>query len=576
MRRERWRKWLCLALLAALLTAWSGLSGAESWQKLKFGSNGPKVVLLQQTLARLGYYSGALDGKYGRGTEAAVRNYQAAHGLQADGVAGQKTQSLLYSQGTAAEAVPAAPQTASVPDAEVNAVSDGWFNGNYATLAQGSRGERVYRLQAALVRLGWASDTGGSYTAATAASVRAFQRAQGLTADGKAGWRTLQRLERLLGAYNTDEEAQAAVAALPGRTTAQAAAPAATAAPAVTAAPAQAGTLTQPAGTLRPGDRGSGVISLQTRLKALGYYSGAVDGKYGSGTTAAVTAFQRRAGLTADGVAGKRTCARLYVDSAPAAAAVIQPTAAPVATAAPQPQQNTNIILSPGNQNAHVRALQEALQDLGYAVTVNGSYDSRTKTAVQAFQVRNRLYVDGVAGPKTLTLLYSGSALGPAPAEASSPQAVSSVNAPGVGQIQLLHWFNDVKPALKNRDKLLVYDPATGLSWTLQVLSRGRHCDAEPLTAEDTAAMVKAFGNRNTWDQKAVYVHLPDGRWSLASTHDMPHLSGNIKSNNFDGHLCVHFLRDMAEAEKNDPNYGVANQKTIRAKWKALTGQTVD
>ena len=88
--------------------------------------------------------------------------------------------------------------------------------------------------------------------------------------------------------------------------------------------------------------------------------------------------------------------------------------------------------------------------------------------------------------------------------------------------------------------------------------------------------MVKAFGNRNTWDPKPVYVHLPDGRWTLASTHDMPHLSGNIKNNNFDGHLCVHFLRDMEEAAKNDPNYGVDNQKTIRAKWKALTGQTVD
>ena len=35
-------------------------------------------------------------------------------------------------------------------------------------------------------------------------------------------------------------------------------------------------------------------------------------------------------------------------------------------------------------------------------------------------------------------------------------------------------------------------------------------------------------------------------------------------------------LRDMAEAEQNDPNYGVANQKTIRELWKSLTGETLE
>ena len=34
-------------------------------------------------------------------------------------------------------------------------------------------------------------------------------------------------------------------------------------------------------------------------------------------------------------------------------------------------------------------------------------------------------------------------------------------------------------------------------------------------------------------------------------------------------------LRDMAEAKKNDPNYGVANQETIRKLWKSLTGEEI-
>ena len=55
----------------------------------------------------------------------------------------------------------------------------------------------------------------------------------------------------------------------------------------------------------------------------------------------------------------------------------------------------------------------------------------------------------------------------------------------------------------------------------------------------------------------------------------MPHMSGAVKDNNFNGHLCVHFLRTMSEAKKYDPSYGVANQNTIRAFWKSLTGEEI-
>ncbi|MBQ8136154.1 MAG: hypothetical protein IJ174_01860, partial [Clostridia bacterium] len=69
---------------------------------------------------------------------------------------------------------------------------------------------------------------------------------------------------------------------------------------------------------------------------------------------------------------------------------------------------------------------------------------------------------------------------------------------------------------------------------------------------------------------------LPDGTWTLATMHDRPHLTGSIQNNGFDGHLCVHFLRDMNEARANDPEYGVTNQNTLRTAWKALTGETVN
>ena len=55
------------------------------------------------------------------------------------------------------------------------------------------------------------------------------------------------------------------------------------------------------------GSRGSEVTQIQTKLKRWGYYSGSVDGIYGSQTVVAVKYFQRKNGLTADGIAGPAT-----------------------------------------------------------------------------------------------------------------------------------------------------------------------------------------------------------------------------------------------------------------------------
>ncbi len=55
------------------------------------------------------------------------------------------------------------------------------------------------------------------------------------------------------------------------------------------------------------GSRGSEVRQIQEKLKRWGYYNGSVDGIYGSQTTAAVKSFQRKNGLTVDGIAGTKT-----------------------------------------------------------------------------------------------------------------------------------------------------------------------------------------------------------------------------------------------------------------------------
>ena len=355
--------------------------------------------------------------------------------------------------------------------------------------------------------------------------------------------------------------------------------------------------------TLHNGCRGEEVRELQQALIDLGYLKGTADGIFGNNTENAVRAFQKKNRMNVDGLAGKKTREKILNQAEkkkkPESTAAPKPENTPEPTATPKPSGGVfggnYKTLRSGDRGKRVTILQNALISVGSMKgEADGIFGKKTVTAVRKFQKSKKLTVDGIAGKKTLLALenaYGGktdtspssSAASPSPAPESTPAQDSGtsgdlndrIDPPAVSGLKLLHWFNDIKPSVSNGQKLLIYDPGSGLSWTLRILARGRHCDAEPLTAKDTRTMVTAFGGVNTWSQKAVYVRLPDGRWTIGSTHDMPHDSGTIRDNNFNGHLCVHFLRDMDEAKKNDPSYGVANQETIRKYWKKWTGEDV-
>ena len=139
------------------------------------------------------------------------------------------------------------------------------------------------------------------------------------------------------------------------------------------------------------------VKQLQQRLKDLGYYSGDVDGQYGTGTQTAVTAFQAQHGLKADGVAGEQTLAILYSESAQ--------------TFVPTPTPSAPAMLSSGSSGDEVKALQSRLQQLGfYSGVLDGDYGKGTRAAVKLFQAQHGLDDDGIAGQKTLEMLYSNDA----------------------------------------------------------------------------------------------------------------------------------------------------------------------
>lgn len=140
------------------------------------------------------------------------------------------------------------------------------------------------------------------------------------------------------------------------------------------------------------------VKQLQQRLKDLGYYTGDVDGQFGSGSQKAVMAFQAQHGLSADGVAGEQTLSLLY--SADAQTFVPTPTPSPTPAA-----------LSSVSTGDEVKTLQRRLQELGYySGEIDGDYGRGTRTAVKLFQKQHDLDSDGIAGQKTLQKLYSDEA----------------------------------------------------------------------------------------------------------------------------------------------------------------------
>lgn len=67
------------------------------------------------------------------------------------------------------------------------------------------------------------------------------------------------------------------------------------------------------AAVIKQGSTGNDVKTIQTKLKNWGYYTGPVDGIFGSKTLQAVKSFQRTNGLTVDGIVGKQTAAAMGI-----------------------------------------------------------------------------------------------------------------------------------------------------------------------------------------------------------------------------------------------------------------------
>ncbi|MBQ9030175.1 MAG: peptidoglycan-binding protein [Parasporobacterium sp.] len=163
------------------------------------------------------------------------------------------------------------------------------------------------------------------------------------------------------------------------------------------------------------------IYTAQQILSELGYYAYAPDGVYGSVTREAVAAFQAAFGLYVDGEVGPITMQALQNARTQTQASEPAPQ-----TSAPAETADTQTTLSVGSNGDEVVKVQQALAALGYLTApADGDYGWYTAAAVEDFQRANDLYVDGVAGPYTLGVLFSGNAAA-APGSTSAPGSTAS------------------------------------------------------------------------------------------------------------------------------------------------------
>ena len=320
------------------------VGGTPYYKLFKRGSRGDGVYALTSRLSEMGYPVSPTN-YYSDSVAAAVRLFQSANGLSADGMAGKLTQEKLYS---------------------VSAIGYSESGQTYPTLVRGDRGMALlYTLQQRLKDLGYYTiRVDGIFGSGTQRAVRWFQSVNGLSVTGKADNATQQLL------YSAQAKAASGYS------------------------PESYDTLS------RSNRYKAAVVPLQRRLKALGYLSGSADGYFGSNTYRAVRNFQSRNGLSVTGVADSGTQQLLYSSSARPASG---------SSSSGSGSSTGYRLLYWGCRGDAVKRLQQALIDAGYKSYVrsaDGIYGQWTYDAVRAYQRDVGLSVDGIAGKNTQNKLY--------------------------------------------------------------------------------------------------------------------------------------------------------------------------
>jgi peptidoglycan hydrolase-like protein with peptidoglycan-binding domain len=265
-------------------------------------------------------------------------------------------------------------------------------------LSLGSRGDPVLRIQKFLNRIRTnypliprIPREDGVFGPETQAAVRTFQQIFRLATDGVVGRNTWNRISSIFVAITklaelTSEGVRISIGQNP------------------------------PNVVLRQGSRGPHVLELQFILNTLSMYYNDIpptiqDSVFGPSVRDAVVAFQRRFGLTPDGIVGPVTWNRLYSVYRDTKNLEVPPYVPPTDTEpAPTPTPTPDFdgtMLRVGTTGQRVRFIQEYLNTIRMTypdipeLNVDGVFGPRTQEAVIAFQRQFMLTPDGVVGPVT-------------------------------------------------------------------------------------------------------------------------------------------------------------------------------
>ena len=511
---------------------------------MHLNNKGDLVTTVQTRLKELGYYTGTVDGIYNKKTISAMRTFQKKHKLTADGACKQADRAILLSSSALPAKATATPKATKTPKPTASPTP---MVTPSATVQQGSSGTNARLVQQRLKALGYYTGTvDGYFGAASVNALKVFQNVNGLKETGvldASGRKVL---------FSTTAMVKPTATPKPTKTPKPTATPKATATPRV---------MTTPSAAVKKGSSGANAKMVQQRLKDLGYYTGTVDGSFGTGSVAALKVFQQTNGLTASGTADTSTYAVLFSSSAIAFGG--------------SEQIPTTKTLKKGSTGSSVKLLQTRLQELGYYTgKINSSFDAATQTAVKAFQQNNGLTADGIAGVTTIEKMNSASAKSaptatPTPKATATPKPIATPT-PTAGitvkasDVIYANFYTKVRPIIRQYQYATIYDYETGASWQIHMFSFGNHAEYEPVTEADTEAMWADMGK--TWNPRPVWVLLSNGQVYIATIHSMPHGCQHNKDNGFSGHACLHFPRTLAQVKSIGP-YATSHQTAVDKAW---------
>ncbi|GEK57733.1 hypothetical protein CHL76_01380 [Marinococcus halophilus] len=324
---------------------------------LKNGVTSPAAQAMKADLYTLGYLDIAdPNERFGPQTEAAVKAFQRDQGLVVDGVAGPNTLAEI------AKVLKASSGDSKSEDDSADSDSS-------TLLKDGVTSPAAQAMKADLYTLGYLdiAEPNERFGPQTEAAVKAFQRDQGLVVDGVAGPNTLAKISEVLKDASKDDSNGDA-------------------------------SKDSDSTLLKNGVSSKAAQLLKTDLYTLGYLDiSEPNERFGPQTEAAVKDFQRDHSLTVDGVAGPNTLSKLRE--------VLKTPPAEDDSNDSQPESGSDSLLKDGVTSPAAKAMKEDLYTLGYLDIANPNerFGPQTEAAVKEFQRDHGLYVDGVAGPKTLS-----------------------------------------------------------------------------------------------------------------------------------------------------------------------------